>query len=144
MSADGTINAKDTANVSAKVTGVAIERILVEEGDRVNAGQVLAVFDTDAMEQQVLQAEADVAEAAATLANASADAARILPLIDIDAISKQEADRYRTAEVRASAALQASKARLKQSAFDARNANVVAPISGVISEKWPKWVWSLG
>ena len=56
LSADGTINAKDTANVSAKVNGVAIERILVEEGDRVRAGQVLAVFDTDAMEQQVLQA----------------------------------------------------------------------------------------
>ena len=43
LSADGTINAKDTANVSAKVNGVAIERILVEEGDRVRAGQVLAV-----------------------------------------------------------------------------------------------------
>lgn len=135
LSADGTINAKDTANVSAKVTGVAIERILVEEGDRVNAGQVLAVFDTDAMEQQVLQAEADVAEAAATLANASADAARILPLIDIDAISKQEADRYRTAEVRARAALQASKARLSNQRLTLENASVVAPISGVISEK---------
>ncbi|MEJ6068168.1 biotin/lipoyl-binding protein, partial [Psychrobacter sp. 16-Bac2893] len=61
LSADGTINAKDIANVSAKVNGVAIERILVEEGQRVKAGQILAVFDTDAMEQQVLQAEADVA-----------------------------------------------------------------------------------
>jgi len=135
LSADGTINAKDTANVSAKVTGVAIERILVEEGDRVNAGQVLAVFDTDAMEQQVLQAEADVAEAEATLANASADAVRVLPLIDIDAISKQEADRYRTAEVRARAALQASKARLSNQRLTLENANVVAPVGGVISEK---------
>ncbi len=135
LSADGTINAKDTANVSAKVTGVAIERILVEEGDRVNAGQVLAVFDTDAMEQQVLQAEADVAEAEATLANASADAVRVLPLIDIDAISKQEADRYRTAEVRARAALQASKARLSNQRLTLENASVIAPISGVISEK---------
>lgn len=135
LSADGTINAKDTANVSAKVTGVAIERILVEEGDRVNAGQVLAVFDTDAMEQQVLQAEADVAEAQATLANASADAARVLPLIDIDAISKQEADRYRTSELRARAALQASKARLSNQRLTLENATVVAPIAGVISEK---------
>jgi len=135
LSADGTINAKDTANVSAKVNGVAIERILVEEGDRVRAGQVLAVFDTDAMEQQVLQAQADVAEAEATLANASADAARVLPLIDIDAISKQEADRYRTSEVRARASLQASQARLSNQRLTLENAKVVAPVSGIISEK---------
>lgn len=135
LSADGTINAKDTANVSAKVSGVAIERILVEEGVRVRAGQVLAVFDTDAMEQQVLQAQADVAEAEATLANASADAARVLPLIDIDAISKQEADRYRTSEVRARASLQASKARLSNQRLTLENAKVVAPVSGIISEK---------
>ena len=135
LSADGTINAKDVANVSAKVNGVAIERILVEEGQRVKAGQILAVFDTDAMEQQVLQAEADVAEAEATLANATADAARVLPLIDIDAISKQEADRYRTSKLQAQASLQASKARLSTQRLSVNNANVVAPVSGIISEK---------
>ena len=135
LSADGTINAKDVANVSAKVNGVAIERILVQEGDRVKAGQVLAIFDTDAMEQQVLQAEADVAEAEATLANATADAARVLPLIEIDAISRQEADRYRTSKLQAQAALQASKARLSTQRLSVNNANVVAPVSGVISEK---------
>ena len=135
LSADGTINAKDVANVSAKVNGVAIERILVEEGQRVKAGQILAVFDTDAMEQQVLQAEADVAEAEATLANATADVARVLPLIDIDAISRQEADRYRTSKLRAQASLQASKARLSTQRLSVSNANVVAPVSGVISEK---------
>ena len=135
LSADGTIAAKDIANVSARVNGVAIERILVEEGQRVKAGQILAVFDTDAMEQQVLQAEADVAEAEATLANATADAARVLPLIDIDAISKQEADRYRTAKLQAQAALQASRARLSTQRLTVSNANVVAPVSGIISEK---------
>ena len=135
LSADGTMSAKDIANVSAKVNGVAIERILVEEGQRVKAGQILAVFDTDAMEQQVLQAEADVAEAEATLANATADAARVLPLIDIDAISRQEADRYRTAKLQAQAALQASKARLSTQRLSVANANVVAPVSGIISEK---------
>ncbi|MEC5210727.1 RND family efflux transporter MFP subunit [Psychrobacter sp. PL15] len=135
LSADGTISAKDIANVGAKVNGVTIERILVEEGQRVKAGQVLAIFDTDAMQQQVLQAQADVAEAEATLANASADAARVLPLLDIDAISKQEADRYRTSELRAAASLQASKARLNTQRLMVENAKLVAPVSGIISEK---------
>lgn len=135
LRADGTISPKDTANVSAKVNGVAIEQVLVEEGQSVKAGQVLAVFDTDAAEQQILQAEADVAEAEATLANASADAARVLPLIDIDAISKQEADRYRTSELRARASLQAAKARLSNQKLNLNNSQVVAPVSGVISKK---------
>lgn len=135
LTADGTISAKDIANVSPKVNGVAIEQVLVEEGTRVKAGQVLAVFDTDAMEQQIVQAEADVAEAEATLANASADAARVLPLLDIDAISKQEADRYRTSEIRAKAALQAAKARLSNQQLTLKNAQVIAPVSGIISEK---------
>ncbi|WP_201587189.1 efflux RND transporter periplasmic adaptor subunit [Psychrobacter jeotgali] len=135
LSADGTISAKDIANVSPKVNGVAIEQVLVEEGARVKAGQVLAIFDTDAMEQQVVQAQADVAEAEATLANASADAARVLPLLDIDAISKQEADRYRTSEIRAETALQAAKARLSNQQLTLNNAKVVAPVSGIISDK---------
>ena len=135
LTANGTISAKDIANVSAKVNGVAIEQVLVEAGARVKAGQVLAIFDTDAMEQQILQAQADVAEAEATLANASADAARVLPLIDIDAISKQEADRYRTSKLRAEASLQASKARLSNQRLTLENAKVIAPVSGVISEK---------
>lgn len=135
LKADGTISAKDIATVSAKVSGVAIEQIRVEEGERVKAGQILAVFDTDAAEQQVLQASADVAEAEATLANAKADAARVLPLIDIDAISRQEADRYRTAALRAQAALQAAKARLSNQKLSLSNAKVIAPVSGIISEK---------
>ncbi|MGM8872553.1 efflux RND transporter periplasmic adaptor subunit [Psychrobacter sp. 2Y5] len=135
LRADGTISPKDTANVSAKVNGVAIEQVLVEEGQQVKAGQVLAIFDSDAAKQQILQAEAEVAEAEATLANASADAARVLPLIDIDAISRQEADRYRTSELQARAALQASKARLSNQKLNLNNSQVTAPVSGIISKK---------
>lgn len=135
LSADGTIAPKDTASVSAKITGVAIERILVEEGAQVKEGQVLAMFDTDAMQQQVLQAQADVAEAEASLVNARSEAARVLPLLEIDAISKQEADRYRTTKIRAEATLESARARLNTQRLNLGNANVVAPVSGVISEK---------
>ncbi len=135
LSTDGTIVAKDVATVSAKVNNVALERVLVEEGSTVKAGQVLAVFDTDAMQQQVDQAEADVAEAEASLANAEADAARVLPLVDIDAISRQEADRYRTTATRARATLDAAQARLNNQRLTVKNAQVIAPVSGIISEK---------
>ncbi|MGM8900329.1 efflux RND transporter periplasmic adaptor subunit, partial [Psychrobacter sp. 1Y4] len=42
---------------------------------------------------------------------------------------------YRTSEVRARAALQASKARLSNQRLTLDNATVVAPVSGIISEK---------
>ena len=56
-------------------------------------------------------------------------------MIDIDAISRQEADRYRTAELQARAALQASKARLSNQKLNLNNSQVIAPVSGIISKK---------
>src|SRR5699024_3133243 len=63
LTADGTISPETTSTVSGKVNGVAIDRVLVREGDQVRKGQVLAIFDTDAMQQQLMQAKAELAEA---------------------------------------------------------------------------------
>lgn len=135
IAADGVIAGKDVARVSAKVNGVAVQQVLVEVGDSVQAGQVLAVLDTDAMQQQTIQAEADLAEAQASLANAEADLARVMPLLEIDAISRQQVDSYQTAAVRARAALTAAKARLSNQQLNIRNAKLTAPVAGVISER---------
>jgi HlyD family secretion protein len=52
-----------------------VESVLVEEGDRVRAGQLLATQDANLLEAQVAAASADV-EAAATLRDAEANARR--------------------------------------------------------------------
>lgn len=135
LQADGAISAKDTASVSGKVSGVAIERVLVEVGDRVQQGQLLAVFDTDAMQQQVIQAEADLAEAEASLTKANADLARVEPLLEIDAISRQQVDSYRTAQAQAEASVVSARSRLNNQRLSVNNAKVVAPVAGVISER---------
>lgn len=135
LSADGTIAAKDIATVFGKVNGVTIERVLVNEGDRVKQGQVLAVFDTDAMQQQRSQAQADLAEASTRLELARADAERVIPLLEIDAVSKQEVDRYVATANQAAASVEAAKSRLNNQTLNLNNAQVVAPVSGIISEK---------
>lgn len=135
ISADGSIEAKAVAKVGAKVNGVAIEKVLVDVGNRVKKGQVLAVFDTDGLSQQVVQAEADLAEAQASLTKASADVRRVVPLLKIDAVSQQEVDSYQTAEERAKAAVKSAKARLASQRLTLNNATVVAPVSGIISAR---------
>lgn len=54
-----TLEAEDEAVVMAKQTGV-IEQILVEEGDRVRAGQVLARLETDKLRLQATRAKAEM------------------------------------------------------------------------------------
>ncbi|WP_438012127.1 efflux RND transporter periplasmic adaptor subunit [Psychrobacter raelei] len=135
ISADGTISPETTSSVSGKVSGVAIDQVLVQEGARVKKGQVLAVFDTDAMRQQIIQSQAELAEAQSSYDLAKRDAERVLPLLEINAISQQEADRYVATANQAAASVAASKARLNNQNLNMQNAKVVAPVSGVISEK---------
>lgn len=134
LTANGTIEPKDTAEVSSKTQGV-IERVLVDTGDVVKAGQTLAVLDSHAMTDNVIQATADLDNAKATLAKAQADLARVEPLLVIDAISRQEVDAYRTALIQAQASLRASEARLNTAKKTLTDTHIKAPISGIISQK---------
>lgn len=135
LSADGTVEGKNIANVSGRVNGVAIERILVDEGDWVKAGQTLAVFDAKRLEQTAIEAQAGVAEAQASHANAVANAERVVPLLEIDAVSQQEVDRYVTAAEQTKAALVSAQARLNGAKLALRDTKVVAPVSGIITNK---------
>jgi RND family efflux transporter MFP subunit len=59
------------ASIYARVDGYLKSR-LVDIGDRVKTGQLLAVIDTPELDQQLNQAKADLAESVASLANARA------------------------------------------------------------------------
>lgn len=135
LQTDGTVVPKDTASVSGRVAGVAIERVLVNEGDWVKKGQPLAIFDTQTLQQNVIQAQAAVAQAQASYANARATVERVRPLLDIDAVSQQEVDSYITVANQAQASLVSAQAQLKSQQLTLNNAKVVAPVSGIISEK---------
>lgn len=135
LTANGVIEAKEIAKVSASVAGLMIKKITVEVGDFVKKGQILAEFEDDSLQQNIVQAEADLAEAQARFAKAKADLTRVIPLVAIDAISKQEVDAYRTAKIQAQASVKSAQARLAKQKITLKDAKVVAPVTGRISER---------
>lgn len=135
LDATGIIHAKDTAEVSGKLTGTTIEKVLVDVGDTVKAGQVLAVLDSQALKDALIQTEADLALSHANLKKAEADLARVEPLLKIDAISRQEVDNYRTILAQTKATITSNEARLNNAKTNLKNTLIVAPVSGIISSK---------
>src|SRR5579863_7232283 len=69
----GTLRARESAIVSAQVVG-RIEQVLVREGDRVRAGQTLAVLDDTTLRASAHQAEAGLVAAQSQQAAAQTDA----------------------------------------------------------------------
>lgn len=136
LTASGVIAGKDVAQVGGKVSGVAITAVLVDTGDTVKAGQVLARLDDSTLTEQTLMAKAELEQAQAGLDKARADLERVTPLVKIDAISREAFDAYKTAERQAAAQVGALTARLKSSRTTQNHTQIIAPVSGIISEKF--------
>ncbi len=66
IAATGSITPVQSVNLSPKTAGV-LKRLLVEQGDRVEQGQVIAYMDQADLKGQLLQAQAGVAQAQAGL-----------------------------------------------------------------------------
>lgn len=134
IDAQGEIIAQKLSQVSPKFSGT-IDNVLVEEGDIVKQGQVLATLDNAQAEQSTQISEAEVYEAKIRLAKAQSDLERIKPLVEIDAISRQEADNYEVARAGAEAALAAATARQQSQHISLNNTKIVAPVGGIIQSK---------
>lgn len=135
ITTNGVIQPIQTAEVSGHLTGSTIEQVLVEVGDTVKKGQVLAYLDSELLQDSLTQAQADVQQAKAGYAKAQADLARVEPLLAIDAVSRQEVDAYKTAVAQSASALIASQARLKSATNNLKRTQIVAPVAGIISAK---------
>lgn len=107
--ASGTVFARTAATVSAKVMGE-IREVLVQEGDKVTAGDILVVIDDSQLSARLQQAEAALSEAnqgarAAQAAFESAQASMELAektlrryemLIKNESVSRQEFDEVKS------------------------------------------------
>lgn len=66
ITASGTVRPVRTVNLSPKTAG-RLDRLYVEQGDRVKAGQVIAEMESEDSRAQLVQAEANLAQAQANL-----------------------------------------------------------------------------
>jgi HlyD family secretion protein len=135
QSANGTIAAWQEASIGAEVNGLKLTEVRANVGDVVRRGQVLAVFSSETVRADLLQAQATLAESEAALAAASADAQRAASLKDTGALSAQQIAQFNTAEITGKARVQAAKALVAASQVRLKNATVVAPDHGVISAR---------
>jgi len=120
-----------TAQVRARVDGVVLKRSFTE-GSIVKQGQSLFTIDPAPYQAQLAAARADVARAEANLVASRAIAERYKPLVEANAVSKQEYDNAVAAQKQGEAEVAAAKAQLKVAQINVGYTNVNAPISGRI------------
>jgi HlyD family secretion protein len=135
ISANGSLAARRELPVGVAGEGGQIAQVLVEPGDWVGAGQVLAVVDRSVqMQQQVSSsAQIQVTQANARLAQANLD--RALQLVDRGFISKADVDRLTATRDAAAAQVRVASAQLGELQARTRRLNIVAPAAGLVLER---------
>jgi RND family efflux transporter MFP subunit len=148
LQATGYVTARRQATVSTQITGTLTE-VLIEEGDHVKKGQVIARLEASALraslnvaQANLQSAQAQIAQAQAQLSQAEADARRQKELVASGMTSKQAAEQSQTAVASYAAQLEtrrretdAARAQLAQALVTFDYSVVRAPFSGVVTAK---------
>ncbi|MDF3837505.1 HlyD family efflux transporter periplasmic adaptor subunit [Cupriavidus basilensis] len=134
--------------LAARRDGV-ISRVMVEEGDRVRAGQLLATLDAEVAlrglalaRAEVRQAEQERSKARIELAAAARERKRLQPLAEDDTVARQDldlaSDRHAFATVAllaADAAFATAQARHAIAEREVEERRVTAPLDGQIIQR---------
>ncbi len=127
----GRLEASRVAQVRARAAGILQKRVFTEGSD-VKAGQRLFQIDPAPYQATVASTQATLARAQANLTQAGAQAERYKPLLEANAVSKQEYINAVAAQKQAEADVAAGRAALQTSQINLGYATVTAPISGRI------------
>lgn len=135
LSANGTVTAWQESIIGTELNGVRLVEVLVQVGDKVKHGQLLAHFSEGILATEMAQQNAALAEAEATLADAQSNARRAMQLKESGAISVQQINQYATVRNTASARVSAARASLQAAHLRLQQARILAPDDGVISAR---------
>ncbi|MEM7328101.1 MAG: efflux RND transporter periplasmic adaptor subunit [Pseudomonadota bacterium] len=139
-----------TFNVEEKFTGIVSPRrssqlgfpgggriagIRADVGDRVQAGDTLAVLDTRSLQAQLKSANAVIAEAEAALALAETTVERQIVLLEKGHVSSQRVDEARAQETSSYARINAAKANADALRVQIDLARITAPFAGTITAR---------
>ncbi|MDB5930405.1 MAG: efflux transporter, family, subunit [Polaromonas sp.] len=127
----GRLEASRVAEVRARAAGI-LQKRLFREGSDVKAGQPLFAIDAAPYAAAAASAKASQARAEANLAQATALAERYKPLVEANAISKQDYANAVASQKQAAADVAVGKANVQTASITLGYASVTAPISGRI------------
>lgn len=133
LAVNGAITAWQEAVVSAEVSGVSLVEILVDVGDQVAQGQLLARYDSAPLEAAYAEQKAALDDARARLVEAEANVVRARQLRDTQAISEFDLIKATSAADAAHAQAALAEARLQTQTLALGHTRVTAPDAGVIS-----------
>jgi RND family efflux transporter MFP subunit len=128
----GDVEAYYEAPLYARVNGY-LHMWYEDIGARVKAGQVLATIDTPDLDQQLAQAQADLASAKANSALADLTSKRWHALLASTSVSQQSADEKAGAALAAHAAVNAQQAHVDQLKALEGFKRITAPFDGVVT-----------
>lgn len=114
-----------------RVTGLVIKQVF-QPGQKVKEGDLLFVIDPRAYDEAVIDAQAKLAEAEASLSRARQDVERYKPLLPDNAIPRQTYDQAVATERQNQATVQARQSLLEKARLDRSFAEVRSPVSGQI------------
>jgi RND family efflux transporter MFP subunit len=130
----GTLAARDEAAVAAQVAGQ-IEKLSVDLGDRVAAGQELALIDTASYEALVRQSAANLARARASAANAAQNLKRTRDLQKEKIASASDLDQATAESEETQAGVKSAEAADAIARLNLERSRVRAPFAGAIAQR---------
>ena len=130
VSLTGLISARNDIPIGNEGDAGRICEVLVEAGDRVRKGQVLARLNPITAQSQLDNAEASLDEVRANAAAAQSEWARAQQGEDI--FSKEENERRRTTALTAQARVKAGEAQVRDARNKLAHTIIVAPTDGIV------------
>ena len=135
VTASGELEAVRRVNVSPKRQGV-LNALLVDEGDVVRKGQVLARMDPGDLRDRLDELQALERQAQADYNARQADFRRREILFKRGAISAADLDDFRARYLTSQAALAAAQERIQQRSVEGDDLLIRAPFDGVITQRF--------
>ena len=134
MELPGRLEAHARAPIYARVSGY-LKSWSADIGTRVKAGQLLAVIEAPDVEQQLLQAEADLVSAKANAALAESTAKRWQSMMGTDSVSRQEVDEKLGDYAVKRAMVNAAQANVNRLRTMQQFTRIVAPFDGIVTAR---------
>lgn len=130
----GTLQAYVESPIYARTNGY-LKKWYHDIGTRVNKGEILADIDTPEVDQQLLQARADLVTAQANENLSQITAVRYSELLKTDGVSKQEVDNANGDLAAKRAIVQSAEANVRRLEETKSFQRIYAPFSGVITQR---------